>query len=142
MPIRDRQSLFRTADDTLHRDGAGLQQLLLIYLAIITTLSLVASALTVVLSGRIENTGGLSNFGLRSVLSTAQTVLPLVQSAVMVGLQLGYTRAGCALRLPCHDFHVFRIFHFPDAAGIGGFSGADHPADELRFRHVRADRAG
>lgn len=93
MPIRDRQSLFRAADDTLSRDGAGLQQLLLIYLAIITTLSLAASALTVVLSGRIENTGGLSNFGLRSVLSTAQTVLPLVQSAVMVGLQLGYTRA-------------------------------------------------
>ena len=93
MPIRDRQSLFRAADDTLHRDGAGLQQLLLIYLAIITTLSLAASALTVVLSGRIENTGGLSNFGLRSVLSTAQTVLPLVQTAVMTGLQLGYTRA-------------------------------------------------
>lgn len=93
MPIRDRDSLLRTADRTMERSGPRLQQLLLLYLAIVTGLSLLSAALTVALSGRIESTGGLSGMGLRSVLSTVQAVLPLVQTAVMTALQLGYCRA-------------------------------------------------
>ena len=93
MNIRDRHSLFRSVSDTLDRDGARLKQLLLLYLGIITALSLGASLLTVVLSERIADTGGLRNMGLRSVLSTVQTLLPMVQSIVSMGLQIGYCTA-------------------------------------------------
>lgn len=93
MNIRDRRALFAAADDTLSRDGAALRRLVVLYLAITTGLSLIASVLTIVLSDRIASTGGLSNMGLRSILSTAQTVLPLVQAVVLTGLQLGHTRA-------------------------------------------------
>ena len=93
MPIRDRNALLGAADDTLTREGPKLQQLLLIYLAIITGLSVAASLLTLVLSNRIADTGGLSGMGLRSVLSTVQSVLPLIQTVVMTGLQLGYCHA-------------------------------------------------
>ena len=93
MNIRDRRALFAAADDTLSRDGAALRRLVVLYLAITTGLSLIASVLTLVLSDRIASTGGLSNMGLRSILSTAQTVLPLVQAVVLTGLQLGHTHA-------------------------------------------------
>ena len=93
MNIRDRHAIFRAADDTLSREGKPLQQLLILYLAIISGFSLLASALTVLLSDRIAGTGGLSNMGLRSILSTAQAVLPLVQTVLLTGLQLGYTHA-------------------------------------------------
>jgi len=93
MNIRDRHSLSRSANDALTRNGAGLQQILLLYLGIITALSLGASVLTVVLSERIADTGGLRNMGLRSVLSTVQTVLPLVQTIASIGLQIGYCTA-------------------------------------------------
>lgn len=93
MNIRDRHSLFRSATDILDRDGARLKQLLLLYLGIITALSLGSSLLTVVLSERIADTGGLRNMGLRSVLSTVQTLLPMVQSIVSMGLQIGYCTA-------------------------------------------------
>ena len=93
MDLRDRRTLFSAADETLARDGAALRQVLLLYIAILTGLSLLLSGLTVLLSNRIENTGGLSGMGLRSILSTVQSVLPMVQTVVLAALQIGYTRA-------------------------------------------------
>lgn len=93
MTIRDRRAMEQTARERLAAGQDQLQPLLLIYLAIITGLSLAASILTVVLTDRIADTGGLSNMGLRSVLSTAQTLLPLVQTLVLWGLQVGYHTA-------------------------------------------------
>lgn len=93
MDLRDRRTLFSAADETLARDGAALRQVLLLYIAILTGLSLLLSGLTVLLSNRIETTGGLSGMGLRSILSTVQSVLPMVQTVVLAALQLGYTRA-------------------------------------------------
>lgn len=93
MNIRDRRTLSHAAAETLGREGKRLQQILLLYLGIITALSLGASILTVVLSERIADTGGLRNMGLRSVLSTAQMLLPLVQTVAMMGLQMGYCSA-------------------------------------------------
>lgn len=42
---------------------------------------------------QIEGTGGLSNFGIRSILSTAQSVLPILQAVVLMGLEFGYLHA-------------------------------------------------
>lgn len=112
MNIRDRHSLFRSATDTLDRDGARLQQILLLYVGIITALSLGASLLTFVLSERIADTGGLRNMGLRSVLSTVQTLLPMVQSIVSMGLQIGYCTAA---------LYAVRGNHFSRDTLLGGF---------------------
>ena len=57
---------------------------------------LVMALLTVAsnwLSDQIAGTGGLGNFGIRSILSTAQSILPMVQSVVLMGLQFGYLHA-------------------------------------------------
>ena len=93
MTIRDRRALCSAADETLQREGTRLKQILLLYLLIVTALSLGASILTVVLSDRIAETGGLRNMGLRSILSTAQTLLPTVQTVTVLCLQLGFTAA-------------------------------------------------
>ena len=42
---------------------------------------------------QIAQLGGLSNMGLRSVLSTVQSVLPMVQSLIVMCLELGYLAA-------------------------------------------------
>lgn len=54
---------------------------------------LVATVLTLIsgwLNNQIADTGGLSNFGLRSILSTAQNVLPIAQTVILWGLEFGY----------------------------------------------------
>jgi uncharacterized membrane protein len=66
-----------------------------VYLGIVTAMSLGVAMLSVVLSNRIETTGGLSNMGIRSVLSTAKSLLPMIQSVVLLGLEAGY----CAVTL-------------------------------------------
>jgi len=90
MNIRDRRSIHQEARQTLAGARGDLKQIVLIYLGIITVLSLAASGVSVLLSDRIATTGGLSNMGLRSVLSTAQTLLPMVQALVLLGLEIGY----------------------------------------------------
>ena len=90
MNIRDRRSIHHAAGQAHVHARGDLKQIVLVYLGIITALSLAASAVSVILSNRIANTGGLSNMGLRSVLSTVQTLLPLVQTLVLLGLEVGY----------------------------------------------------
>ena len=46
-----------------------------------------------VLNQQIAQLGGLSNMGLRSMLSTVQSVLPMVQSLIVMCLELGYIAA-------------------------------------------------
>lgn len=94
MNIRDRRSIHHAAGQALADAKGDLKQIVLIYLGIITVLSLAASGLSVLLSDRIAETGGLRNMGLRSALSTIQTLLPLVQSLVLLGLEIGYCNVG------------------------------------------------
>ena len=51
------------------------------------------AGITVLLSDRIAGTGGLANFGIRSILSTAQSVLPMIQSIALLCLEFGYLHA-------------------------------------------------
>ena len=97
MTIRDRGAIHHKAGQSLAEAKGEPKKILLIYLIVITVLSLAVAGLSVLLSNRIANTGGLSNMGLRSVLSTAKTVLPLAQSLVLLGLEIGY--ATMALRI-------------------------------------------
>ena len=90
MNIRDRRSIHQTADHALEQAQSDSRKILLIYLGVVTALSLAASALSVLLSNRIADTGGLGNLGLRSILSTGQAILPLVQMLILLGFKMGY----------------------------------------------------
>ena len=65
----------------------------LIYAGAVTVLALLVTVINYVLNLQIAQLGGLSNMGLRSVLSTVQSVLPMVQSLIVMCLELGYLAA-------------------------------------------------
>ena len=69
------------------------KKIVLIYVGAVTVLALLVTVVNYVLKLQISQLGGLSNMGLRSVLSTVQSVLPMLQSVVTLCLQLGYTAA-------------------------------------------------
>lgn len=69
------------------------QKILLIYAAISLGSSLLVTAVRFGLANEISQTGGLRNMGLRSVLSTADSVLPILQAALMLVVNLGFVAA-------------------------------------------------
>lgn len=89
MNIRQRSAIHNTASDILHKPH-DLSRIVLLYTAIFCGLSLLSTLLSSFLSDGISGTGGLSNIGLRSVLSTGQSVLPLVNLIISACLGLGY----------------------------------------------------
>lgn len=68
-------------------------KIILICTGIVTALSALVVLINYALGLRINQTGGLGSMGLRSVLSTVQTVLPIIQSVVLMCLELGYLAA-------------------------------------------------
>ena len=75
-------------------EAAPQQKRIVTIFAGITVLSaLLVTAINYVLSLQIAQTTGLSSMGLRSILSTIQSVLPIVQSIALMCLELGYTSA-------------------------------------------------
>lgn len=93
MDIRNRRAILDTASQKLAAAPGRPKQVVLIYAAIGCLLSLLSALISFILSNRIAETGGLSNMSLRSMLSTAQTILPVVQIVVMSCLGLGYHAA-------------------------------------------------
>lgn len=73
--------------------GREPQKVMLWYVGISAVLTLLVAALRYFLSTQISKTGGLSNIGIRSILSTMDTVLPIVQMVILMCLGLGYTAA-------------------------------------------------
>lgn len=69
------------------------QKILLIYAAIFLGSSLLVTAVRFGLANEIAQTGGLRNLGIRSVLSTADSILPMLQMALMLCLNLGFVAA-------------------------------------------------
>ena len=69
------------------------KKIVLIYAGAVTVLALLVTVVNYALKLQISQLGGLSNMGLRSVLSTVQSVLPMLQSVVTLCLQLGYMSA-------------------------------------------------
>ena len=92
MNIRERRAIHQAAAQTLNRAPQA-RQIILLYAAISCGLSLLSTVVSVILSDRISGTGGLGNIGLRSVLSTGQSVLPLINFIITACLSLGYHTA-------------------------------------------------
>lgn len=89
MNIRQRRAIHDTAASILSRPH-DLSRTVLLYTAVICGLSLLSTLLSSFLNDGISGTGGLSNIGLRSILSTGQSVLPLVNLIISSCLGLGY----------------------------------------------------
>lgn len=89
MNIRSRSAIHEEARQALDR-APYTGRIILIYTAACCGLSILATLLSLFFSDRIAGTGGLSNIGLRSVLSTGQSVLELAQVIVSACLGLGY----------------------------------------------------
>lgn len=69
------------------------QKIVLIYAGIITALAALVTIVNFTLDLQIAKLGGLSNMGLRSIFSTIQSVLPMVQTMVVMCLDIGYLAA-------------------------------------------------
>lgn len=92
MNIRERRAIHQSAAHALNRAPQA-RQIVLVYAAVSCGLSLLSTVVSTLLSDRISGTGGLGNIGLRSVLSTGQSVLPLLNFIITACLSLGYHTA-------------------------------------------------
>lgn len=73
------------------------RKITLIYAGITAGSSLLVMAVNYLLGLQISQLGGLGSMGLRSILGTVQTVLPMVQMLMLMCLDLGYR--GAMLRI-------------------------------------------
>ncbi len=89
MDIHNRHGLKAAASDAL-RNAPNQKRLILIWAGVGTALPLLISVLSYVLEHQIADTGGLSGIGLRSVLSTIQSLLSLSSSVLLPFWTYGY----------------------------------------------------
>lgn len=92
MNIQNPKELQRFAAERLQNTRED-KKIVAIYAAVVIGLSVLSSVLNYVLDLRIDQSGGLSNIGTRTALSTLQTMLPLIQSLVVMCVELGYMAA-------------------------------------------------
>lgn len=93
MNIRNRKEIHAEAVRSLQAARGNPRGAAMAYAAVGALLSLLSAVISFVLNNRIAETGGLSNMGLRSVLSTAQSILPIAQLVLTLCLGLGYHMA-------------------------------------------------
>ncbi len=92
MDIRNTRAMKTFAAERL--SGASQERkIVLIYSGIVAGLALLSTLVHYVLGLRIDQMGGLSQISSRTTLSTLQSMLPLVQSLVVMCLELGYMAA-------------------------------------------------
>ena len=92
MNIRNTRELKRFAGERVAgaRDG---KRIVLIYTGLTIALSILGLVLDHVLGLQIDQMGGLSNMGTRTILSTVQTMLPMAQSVISMCLNVGFLSA-------------------------------------------------
>lgn len=93
MNIRNRRAIRNAAGQALAAAPKDPKRVALVYAAGSGLLALVVAVVSSLFSSQISHTGGLGNMGLRSILSTGQAVLPLVQMLILLCWDMGYTIA-------------------------------------------------
>lgn len=92
MDIRNRHGLKMAAADAL-TCAPNHKKLVLLWAGVSSALPFLACVISFALDHQIAGTGGLSGIGLRSVLTTVQSLLSLVTSTLLPFWALGYTAA-------------------------------------------------
>lgn len=92
MDIRNIRQLKEAARQRLD-EFPNHKRIVLIYSGIALGLTVLVSIVNLLLSLQISNYGGLSNLGMRSILSTIQTILPVFLTLALMPLGLGYLAA-------------------------------------------------
>lgn len=92
MDIRNTRALKKTAAQRLE-SSAEAKKIVLIYAGIVVLASILVTVVNYCLDLQISQSGGLGKLGIRSFLSTTQTVLPIAQSLALLCLELGYMAA-------------------------------------------------
>lgn len=90
MDIRNHRQLKNEARRSLAMASYDPRYLVVIHTGVTMLLSLLVTGLDFILENRIGSTGGLSGLGLRSVLSTIQTVLRIAEYVVLPFWEFGY----------------------------------------------------
>lgn len=101
--------------------------MILFHTGIVLLLAAIITLVDYLLERAISNTGGLGGMAMRSVLSTAQSVLPIIQGVALPFWQIGYTFY--TLRVAQNkntDFHTFTagFHHFGPVLRLNLFTGA------------------
>lgn len=96
MSIPSAKYLKKKASNRL-QSGNDPKKVVLVYAGIVALSSLVVTVVQDLLNSQISQTGGIQNIGTRSMLTTADTVLTIVQLLLVMCLTLGYT--GSMLRI-------------------------------------------
>ena len=92
MDIENRKDLKSRAKQYLEQ-APNAAKIALTYAGILAGASLLTNGVDFFLDAQIADAGGLSNLGVRSVLSTLQTMAPLVINFLLMCLGLGFTGA-------------------------------------------------
>lgn len=97
MDLRNRRGLKYAAGEALAQAPRDPKRVIWIHTAVSVGIVLLVAIMDYVLSAQIENTGGLSGLGTRSVLTTVQSLLQMVQLAVLPFWEIGYLYASMKL---------------------------------------------
>ena len=92
MNLGNLREIKNVSEERLRR-SASQQKIVMIYAALTLGLMLLVTVSNYVLGLQMDNFGGLSNLGKRTMLSSVQSMLPVVQSLVIMCLDLGYLAA-------------------------------------------------
>jgi uncharacterized membrane protein len=105
MNIRDIRQLKTAASEQLS-SAPNAKNIVLVYGGITVAMAALVTVINFITGTEMSNFGGLSNIGIRSFLSTIQTVLPMIQSVVLLALELGYVNA--CLRISRGQYASYR----------------------------------
>ena len=92
MNLQNLRQIRRFASDRLQQSPSQ-KRIVVIYGALTLGLTALVTVLSHVLGLMMDNFGGLSNLGKRSMLSSVQSMLPLLQSLLTMCLDVGYLAA-------------------------------------------------
>lgn len=90
MDLHDRRALKTAARTSLAAAPYDPRKLIMIHSGITAAVSLIGTILNVILSKQIDTTGGLGGMGLRSILSTTQSVLHFFVAVLIPFWEAGY----------------------------------------------------
>lgn len=92
MDIQNTKELKTFAAQRVEQAQSG-KRIVLIYSCLVLGLGILVSLVNYLLQLQISQSGGLGNMGLRSILSTVQTLLPVARIVVVLCIDLGYVAA-------------------------------------------------